>query len=180
MSLRPGLLWLTLNLALITQCLSRNIIFFNFTYPVRCLLVPHKMFSCTPGWSPLIYSFRISKRLWMRGVLLNMQEPAGKPDLVTSILIKKSSGVPAESGRSSCGMYCWFWRLQNIMVTIRTISYNIKQNCTMFTTCIYVFIIILAINAVYLTKGRHFSRFVFLVRRRCFPWRRYNTDKSFT
>jgi hypothetical protein len=27
MSLRPGLLWLTLNLALIIQCLSRNSIF---------------------------------------------------------------------------------------------------------------------------------------------------------
>jgi hypothetical protein len=33
MSLRPGLLWLTLNLALIIQCLSRNNIFFDFAYP---------------------------------------------------------------------------------------------------------------------------------------------------
>jgi hypothetical protein len=35
MSLRPGLLWLTLNLALIIQCLPWNNIFisFNFTYP---------------------------------------------------------------------------------------------------------------------------------------------------
>jgi hypothetical protein len=36
--LLPGLLWLTLNLALMIQCLSGNIIFvFNFTYPIRCL-----------------------------------------------------------------------------------------------------------------------------------------------
>jgi hypothetical protein len=44
MSFRPGLLWLTLNLALIIQCLSWNniyiYIFFNFTYPLRCLRVP--------------------------------------------------------------------------------------------------------------------------------------------
>jgi hypothetical protein len=42
MSLRPSLLWLTLNLALIIQCLSRNniLIFFNVTYPLRCLRVP--------------------------------------------------------------------------------------------------------------------------------------------
>jgi hypothetical protein len=41
MSLRPDLLWLNLNLALIIQCLSRNnIYFFNFTYPLRCLRVP--------------------------------------------------------------------------------------------------------------------------------------------
>jgi hypothetical protein len=42
MSLRPGLLWLTLNLALIVQRLSWNNIysFFNFTYPLRCLRVP--------------------------------------------------------------------------------------------------------------------------------------------
>jgi hypothetical protein len=42
MSLRPGLLWLTLNLALIIQCLSWNNIFFffNFTYPLRCVRVP--------------------------------------------------------------------------------------------------------------------------------------------
>jgi hypothetical protein len=41
MSLCPGLLWLTLNLALIIQCLSwNNIFFFNFTYPLRCLRVP--------------------------------------------------------------------------------------------------------------------------------------------
>jgi hypothetical protein len=44
MSLRPGLLWLTLNLDLIIQCLSWNniFIFLNFTYPLRCLRV-------TPG-----------------------------------------------------------------------------------------------------------------------------------
>jgi hypothetical protein len=42
MSLRPGLWWLTLNLAQIIQCLSWNNIFiyFNFTYPLRCLRVP--------------------------------------------------------------------------------------------------------------------------------------------
>jgi hypothetical protein len=40
MPLRPGLLWLTLNLALITQCLSRNNIFVKFTCPVRYFRVP--------------------------------------------------------------------------------------------------------------------------------------------
>jgi hypothetical protein len=44
MSLGPGLLWLTLNLALTIQCLSWNDIhiihFFNFTNPLRCLRVP--------------------------------------------------------------------------------------------------------------------------------------------
>jgi hypothetical protein len=43
MSLRPSLLWLILNLALIIQCLSWNniqIYIFNFTYPLRCLHVP--------------------------------------------------------------------------------------------------------------------------------------------
>jgi hypothetical protein len=37
-----GLFWLTLNLALIIQCLSWNniFIFFNFTYPLRCLRLP--------------------------------------------------------------------------------------------------------------------------------------------
>jgi hypothetical protein len=41
MSLRPGLLWLTLNLALIIQCVSRNNIFSQF-YTLR------KMSSRTP------------------------------------------------------------------------------------------------------------------------------------
>jgi hypothetical protein len=41
-SLSPGLLWLTLNLTLIIQCLSRNNIFvLNVSaYPIRCLWVP--------------------------------------------------------------------------------------------------------------------------------------------
>jgi hypothetical protein len=39
MSLLPRLLWLTLNLALIIQCLTW-FCFYNFTYPVRCLLIP--------------------------------------------------------------------------------------------------------------------------------------------
>jgi hypothetical protein len=43
MSLRPGLLWLTLNLALIIQCISRffvtKYLFFNFTHTVRCFRV---------------------------------------------------------------------------------------------------------------------------------------------
>jgi hypothetical protein len=42
MSLRPGLLWLTLNLALIIQSLSRNNIFFLF-------YVPPKISLRTPG-----------------------------------------------------------------------------------------------------------------------------------
>jgi hypothetical protein len=41
MSLRPGLLWTTLNLALIIQCLSRNNILFYF-------YIPCKVFSHTP------------------------------------------------------------------------------------------------------------------------------------
>jgi hypothetical protein len=41
MSLRPSLLWLILNLALIIQCLSR--IFFSHFY------IPSKMSSLTPG-----------------------------------------------------------------------------------------------------------------------------------
>ena len=41
MSLLPGLLWLTQNLALIIQCLSwNNTFFFNFTYPLICLRFP--------------------------------------------------------------------------------------------------------------------------------------------
>jgi hypothetical protein len=58
MSLRPGLLWLTLNLATIIQCSSWNtcniFIFFLF-------YVPPKMSSrtpggtLTPGWIPLFY-----------------------------------------------------------------------------------------------------------------------------
>jgi hypothetical protein len=53
MSLRPGLLWLTLNLALDIQCLSWNNIFFFF------LILRTKMSSRTPGgtrtpgWIPL-------------------------------------------------------------------------------------------------------------------------------
>jgi hypothetical protein len=47
MSLRPGRLWLILNLALIIHCLSWNNIYVcvycNFTYPVRCFRVPPKM-----------------------------------------------------------------------------------------------------------------------------------------
>jgi hypothetical protein len=40
MSLHPGLLWLTLNLALIIRCLSRTF-FFNFTFPLRSFrLIP--------------------------------------------------------------------------------------------------------------------------------------------
>jgi hypothetical protein len=39
-SLRPSLLRLTLNLALIIQSLSWNFYFFNLTYPVRCFRVP--------------------------------------------------------------------------------------------------------------------------------------------
>jgi hypothetical protein len=58
MPLRPGLLWLTLNLALIIQCLSRNNIYFLadlrtpqdvFAYPLRCFRVPLKMFSGARG-----------------------------------------------------------------------------------------------------------------------------------
>jgi hypothetical protein len=45
-SLRPGLLWLILNLALIIHCLSQKIYFsFNFTKPVRCFGVPPTMYS---------------------------------------------------------------------------------------------------------------------------------------
>jgi hypothetical protein len=43
MSLRPGLLRLTLNLALIIKCLSRNVLYFfvfNFTCPLRRPRVP--------------------------------------------------------------------------------------------------------------------------------------------
>jgi hypothetical protein len=40
MSLRPGLLWLTENLALIIQCLSLNNILLYFTYPVSWFRVP--------------------------------------------------------------------------------------------------------------------------------------------
>jgi hypothetical protein len=39
-SLRPGLQRLTLNVALIIQCLSWNNFLFNFTYPVRCFRLP--------------------------------------------------------------------------------------------------------------------------------------------
>jgi hypothetical protein len=40
MSFRPGLLWLSLYLTLIIQCLSRNnILLFSFTYSVGCLRV---------------------------------------------------------------------------------------------------------------------------------------------
>jgi hypothetical protein len=52
--LTSGLLWLTLNLALITQCLSWNNIFIFLIY------VPPKMSSPTPGgtrnpgWIPLV------------------------------------------------------------------------------------------------------------------------------
>jgi hypothetical protein len=48
MSLRPGLLLLNLNVAMIIQCLSRKNIF-NFTYLVRCLHVFPKVSSRTPG-----------------------------------------------------------------------------------------------------------------------------------
>jgi hypothetical protein len=41
MSLRPGLSWLTLNVALLFSVYHEIIyIFFNFTYPLRCFLVP--------------------------------------------------------------------------------------------------------------------------------------------
>jgi hypothetical protein len=43
MSLRPSLLWLTLNLDLIIQCLSRNDIFFHQFY------IPRKKSSRTSG-----------------------------------------------------------------------------------------------------------------------------------
>jgi hypothetical protein len=44
MSLRPGLLWLTLSLALTIKSLARNnIYFYNFACPVRCLRVPSEI-----------------------------------------------------------------------------------------------------------------------------------------
>jgi hypothetical protein len=46
MSLRPFLLWLTLNLALLVQCLSRNTIFCPY-------YIPRKMLSPTPRAMPL-------------------------------------------------------------------------------------------------------------------------------
>jgi hypothetical protein len=39
MSLRLGLLWLTLNLALIIRRLSRLFLLFHFRYRVRCLCI---------------------------------------------------------------------------------------------------------------------------------------------
>jgi hypothetical protein len=45
MSLRPGLLWLTLNLALIIQ---KTYISFNFTYTITRFRVPRKMSLSTP------------------------------------------------------------------------------------------------------------------------------------
>jgi hypothetical protein len=51
--LRPGVLWLTLNLALISVyhyiCININIS--NFTYPVICFFLSPKMSSRTPGVS---------------------------------------------------------------------------------------------------------------------------------
>jgi hypothetical protein len=50
MSLRPGLLWLTLNLALITvQCFSRNNIYFLFYISRKTYSRTPKMSSRTPG-----------------------------------------------------------------------------------------------------------------------------------
>jgi hypothetical protein len=51
MSLRPGLLWLTLNLAPIIQCLSWNNIYYflNFTYPLRRLSLPQVEYQCCSG-----------------------------------------------------------------------------------------------------------------------------------
>jgi hypothetical protein len=40
MTLRPGLLWLTQNLILVSQYLSRDNIFLEFTCPVRYSRVP--------------------------------------------------------------------------------------------------------------------------------------------
>jgi hypothetical protein len=59
MSLRPGLLWLILNLALIIQCLSWNIfIFFYFTYPLRCLHVPPGVRVCNLGVYCVVWCFK--------------------------------------------------------------------------------------------------------------------------
>jgi hypothetical protein len=49
MSLCSGLLWLTLNLALIIQCLSGNNIIFQFRIPCKMFLRNPKMSSLTPG-----------------------------------------------------------------------------------------------------------------------------------
>jgi hypothetical protein len=49
-SLRPDLLWLPLNLALIFQCLSwYNTFFFNFKYPLRCLSVWSRSYRIPPS-----------------------------------------------------------------------------------------------------------------------------------
>jgi hypothetical protein len=52
MSSHRSLLWLTLKLTLIIQCLSRNVYVFNFIYAVRCFRVLHKTFS---RWRPQRY-----------------------------------------------------------------------------------------------------------------------------
>jgi hypothetical protein len=65
MSLHPILLWLTLNPAVIFQCLSLYILYiFSFTYPVRCFRVPPKMSSRNPG--VLVPQF---EDLWTRELL---------------------------------------------------------------------------------------------------------------
>jgi hypothetical protein len=49
LSLRQGLLWLSLNLALIIQCLSRNNIFFVQFYVPRMMSSPTHCGERTPG-----------------------------------------------------------------------------------------------------------------------------------
>jgi hypothetical protein len=53
MSLRPGLLWLTLDLALIIQCSSRNNIFFS-TLHTRKMSSRNPGDTRTPDWRPLL------------------------------------------------------------------------------------------------------------------------------
>jgi hypothetical protein len=67
MSLRPGLLLLTLNLALIIHYLSRYIyiyFFFQFHIPLICFRLPPKMFSRIPGLKTTVLRERLFCLWW--------------------------------------------------------------------------------------------------------------------
>jgi hypothetical protein len=114
MSLCPGLLWLTLNLALIIQCLSRNNVFcFNFTWPPLWS-------SGQSSWLQIqrsVFDFRRYQIFWE---VVGLER--GPPSLVSTIeelLRRKSSGCGLENREYGC-RYSSHWPCGTLYLTSPT------------------------------------------------------------
>jgi hypothetical protein len=123
MSLRPDLLWLTLNLTLIIQCLSWNNIYIFFS-----ILRSPKMFSRTPGvrrnpgWIPLLYIiWRVIRPLnlpciWFRFLVDFSRTPNlfhyPKPFVNTRVDVRQIQRCTtrASSVKLGCILMCYVYR----------------------------------------------------------------------